>query len=191
MTSRRTAHHKKVWLDAFSRSGNVSQACRETGVGRSTVRGWKHDDPDFAMAYGDAEADGLDALVAEARRRAMGFDTVEVTTEILRDRRGNAVLDADGRPRYIETKRVAVRRFSDNLLMFLIKKLDPSYRERFSLEHSGQIGVQIDALDAAVARLVALDEVRQSPVPELASSDDDVPALPEPLSASQQSVFFR
>src|SRR5262249_29613452 len=76
---------KELFLERFAACGNVSQACRESGVPRRTVYGWLQDanDEAFAAAYAEAEQQALDALVEEVRRRATGFDVVEETSEIL------------------------------------------------------------------------------------------------------------
>jgi len=73
------------------------------------------------------------------------------------------------------TKVVKKREYSELLLMFLLKARKPHvYRERFDITHSGQVGIQIDALDAAIARI----EAKESALNSLSTSST-TPALPE------------
>ena len=95
----------------------------------------RKNDPAFAIAWEEAEEMAADALEAEARRRA-----VEGTQEPLVSA-GRIVRDDDGRP-------IAVRRYSDNLLLALIKARRPPRRER-SVRF--QLPVLRSAADAASA----------------------------------------
>ena len=87
-------------------------AAAVAGTSRSRVYVLRKNDPAFAIAWEEAEEMAADALEAEARRRA-----VEGTQEPLVSA-GRIVRDDDGRP-------IAVRRYSDNLLLALIKARRP------------------------------------------------------------------
>lgn len=65
------------FLEALGNQGNVVQACEATGVGRTTVYRWRKEDDDFAKAWDEAFGLGIEALEAEALRRAFaGSDTL-------------------------------------------------------------------------------------------------------------------
>lgn len=117
-----SAHLKKrALLAAFAEGGTILHACRAVGVGRRTHYGWMASDPAYAEAFADAREQAADALEAEARRRA-----VEGVEE----------------PVYQGGKQVGtIRRYSDTLLIFLLKGARPEkYRDRVTAEHTGPGG---------------------------------------------------
>jgi hypothetical protein len=111
MTERQTRHLKSAFLEAFRECGNISRACRDIGMtNRTEVYKWQERDDQFAAAFRDAEVEAVDALEAEARRRAIGYEQV--------------IVDKDG-GEHVTT------RYSDVLLIFLLKGARPErYRER-------------------------------------------------------------
>src|SRR5215212_1427682 len=62
---------RRLWLDAYRVSGNVSHACRQAGVSRSALYEWRASDPEFAAAMDEAGEEACDLLEEEARRRAV------------------------------------------------------------------------------------------------------------------------
>lgn len=107
-----------LFLDALRNTCNVRAACNAASVGRSTVYERRESDDTFKGAWDEAEQDGVDLLKAEARRRALlGVDE----------------------PVYYQGKRVGfIRRYSDALLMFLLKAHEPEvYRERYEVTGAG------------------------------------------------------
>lgn len=58
------------WLSVFRDTSNVRLACHAVGIHRSTAYEWRVRDPEFAVAWKDAEEDACDLLEAEARSRA-------------------------------------------------------------------------------------------------------------------------
>lgn len=117
MTGGQTRHRKSAFLAAFAEGGNISAACRAIGMtNRTEVYRWQEHDDAFAAAFREAEIRAVDALEAEARRRAMGYDAVTV--------------DKDGNEH-------TVTKFSDVLLMFLLNGARPEkYRQRVDVQHS-------------------------------------------------------
>ena len=66
-----TAHPKKrAFLIAYSRAGNISQACAAVGIGRRTHYDWLASDTEYEAGFQLAGEYAADALEAEARRRA-------------------------------------------------------------------------------------------------------------------------
>jgi len=75
---RRIRQHKKTkFLDAFASVGTITHAANITGIDRSTHYVWLSRDPEYKLAFEEAEQGAIDSLEAEARRRAMaGSDTL-------------------------------------------------------------------------------------------------------------------
>lgn len=106
---RRPNNWRQLFLESLADAGIVSVACKAACVDKSTARDHRNKDAAFATAWDEAIESATDEMVAEARRRA-----VKGVNE----------------PVYYQGKRVgAVRRYSDVLLMFLIKKERPAYRD--------------------------------------------------------------
>jgi hypothetical protein len=110
---------KRGFLAAYAQTGNVKLACEAARVGRSSHYRWLEHDPDYVEEFEQAKKDAVDVLEAEARRRA-----VEGWEEPVGWYKG----EAGGK----------VRRYSDTLLIFLLKGAAPhKYRER--MEVSGAL----------------------------------------------------
>ena len=125
-TNGQTRQLKKAFLEDFAETGNVSESARNIGIVRQTVYLWKERDATFLRAYEQAEIDATERLEQEARRRgAEGWDEPVF---------GRVAKDMDG-------KIGTVRKYSDTLLIFLLKGRAPEkYRERGSVEHTGKNG---------------------------------------------------
>ncbi|MBI3648908.1 MAG: terminase [Actinobacteria bacterium] len=119
---RRAPNTKRDWIPGFLAAlrdrGNVRAAARAAQVDRSTPYKLRGADPVFANAWEDAMDDAADVLEAEARRRA--------------------TLGVDEPVFYKGVPVGSVKRYSDTLLMFLLKGARPHiYRERFGVEYGG------------------------------------------------------
>jgi hypothetical protein len=136
-----TSRRRAAFLQALSDTGNVSAAARAAKASRSRAYQLKAADPDFAAEWTDALESAIDALDAEARRRAL--DGVEIP--------------------HFHQGRVAgtVRKYSDSLLMFLLRAHRPDrYRERPAGGSEADADVEDDlasAREALAARLARLD----------------------------------
>jgi hypothetical protein len=107
-----SALQKKKVLEEFAKVGTVTHACKETGVSRRTFNYWQKHDKTFMAEYERAQEEAVEALEHEARRRAKD-GTLEPVFH-----RGNAV--------------GAIRRYSDVLLIFLLKAARPEkYRDSY------------------------------------------------------------
>ncbi len=117
---------KRAYLLALSFCGNVTLAAKAAGIDRATVYVWRngkagrensHGDEAFRSAEAMAKEMAADRLEEEAWRRAV--EGVEEPVGFYKGEPG-----------------AYVRRYSDTLLIFLLKGLRPEkYRERY--EHSG------------------------------------------------------
>jgi hypothetical protein len=116
-TTAQNAHLKTRFLLAFAAHGNVSAAAKTARVARRTVYAWQEHDEHFLAAFREAELMAIDRLEREAHRRAV-----------------TGVLE----PVYQGGERVGtVRKFSDTLLIFLLKGFKPEkYREKIDVNVS-------------------------------------------------------
>lgn len=101
---------KRLFLKALAETGNVSEAARKARLDRSNAYQIKRQDPAFAAAWDDALDMAVDQLEAEARSRAV--EGVE-------------------QPRFHQGRICGtVRKYSDSLLMFLLRAHRPeTFRE--------------------------------------------------------------
>jgi len=110
---------KAAFLAAYRENGNIRLACEAGQIGRSSHYRWMERYPDYVKEFEQAKADAVDVLEAEARRRAV--DGWKEPVGWYRGQAGGTV-----------------RRYSDTLLIFLLKGAAPQkYRER--MEVSGAL----------------------------------------------------
>lgn len=135
-TADREAHgHKFVgdvrttFLRELASTGHIYHACRVAGVSYQTMklhrRGGKREDLEFEADYQQAMGDYVGVLKAEAQKRAVvGWDERPVI-----DKEGNV--------------RGHVHKYSDTLLLALLKRSDDGYKERVQVdaktEHGGEV----------------------------------------------------
>jgi hypothetical protein len=138
----RTDRARHIFLDVLRQYCNVAEACRASGLARTTAYEWRAADPTFMAEWLEAEAEAVDKLEREAwRRGAEGYDETIVS--------GGKIT--------VSTK------YSDRMLEILLKGHRPDkYRERVSNEISGPGGGPVDIAfdpsalsDAAIAELMA------------------------------------
>jgi hypothetical protein len=107
------------FIAELEKHGNVSHALKAAHLARGWAYKKRAEDAEFTQAFEDARRCGLEVLKDEAHRRA--YEGVE-------------------EPVFYQGEVAAhVRKYSDTLLMFLVKQADPSYREHFdvSLANTG------------------------------------------------------
>jgi hypothetical protein len=112
-----TTARRERFLEALANTGNVTAATAAAGTSRTRVYELRKADPAFASAWEEAEEIAIDKLEEEARRRAVDGVAEPLVSA------GKLVRDDDGQP-------IAVRRYSDNLLLALLKAHRPPRRER-------------------------------------------------------------
>jgi hypothetical protein len=103
--------YKQRLLKALAKGKSPAWAAEEAGIGRSTAWLWRQNDPEFATAWDEAVAEGVDRLEDEAHRRAVeGYNP---------------------RPVYHKGKKVGeIREYSDSLLALLLKSRRPEVYAR-------------------------------------------------------------
>lgn len=137
-----TRERRERFLSALADTGIVSAAVVIAGTSRTRVYELRKHDSGFASAWEEAEEQAADALEAEAWRRA-----VDGVPEPLVSAR-KVVHDDEGQP-------LAIRRYSDNLLLALLKARRPErFKDRALVEHDIADGLA-DRLEAARQRALA------------------------------------
>jgi hypothetical protein len=100
------------FLDSLSEHGIITEACHHSGISRQQLRKRRNTDPDFEAAYQEAYELGTEAIEDEATKRA-----TKGTNE----------------PVFWKGRRIAtVRKKSDLLLMFILKKRRPEFRDNYA-----------------------------------------------------------
>jgi hypothetical protein len=151
-----TRGRQERFLKALADTGSVSAAAAMAGTSRSRVYELRKADPAFAADWDEAEEIAADRLQDEARRRA-----VEGVPEPLVSA-GKIVRDDEGQP-------IAIRRFSDALLLALLRAHRPPRRERsvrFTLPALRSAADAAGAM-AAIAAAVASGEITPGEAAEL------------------------
>jgi Bacteriophage Sf6, terminase small subunit-like len=116
--TRRTAERDLKFLESLSQGASVAAAAKDAGYGRQHLYEWREADPELAAAWDNALEAGTDLLEDEALRRAK---------------------DGVDEPRFYEGEVCGhVRKYSDTLLIFLLKARRPwKYADKAQAEHSG------------------------------------------------------
>lgn len=111
---------ERAFLAVLAETANVSVAASAVGIARNTAYTRRNSSVAFRALWDDAVARSVDMLEEEARRRA----AVGVDEPVF----------YQGQPCGV------IRRYSDTLLIFLLKAHRPEkYRENVSVQHSGAI----------------------------------------------------
>lgn len=112
---------QRAFLAAYAELANITDAAKAAQVARSMHYVWLQKSEEYAEAFRHAEAEAIDALEKEARRRA---------------------LHGVNEPVFYQGEECgAVRKYSDTLLIFLLKGARPdTYRENFKAELTGPNG---------------------------------------------------
>lgn len=105
--SKDTPEKREIFLEHLAATGNVSESAEVSGYGRRAWYSLKDSDPEFSVAWDEALKQATDALIIEGRRRA---------------------LEGVEEPVFYQGEVCGyVRRYSDTLLMFLVKAHRPEY----------------------------------------------------------------
>ena len=100
------------YLDAFAITGSLGASCNATGVPPATIQRWDNDDlHGFQKRLADAKILALGVVESEIHRRAVeGIDHPVIHHGVITD---------------------TYKEYSDNLLMFKGKRLDPAYKDNY------------------------------------------------------------
>lgn len=143
-----TKRRKAKLLKLMAVDGNVGTSCAAVGIARVTLYRHLDSDTEFAAAYAEARETAADVLEAEAYRRA-----VEGVPE----------------PVYQGGREVgAVQRYSDVLLMLLLRSNRPSkFRENYVPREAPSDNAILALVDVLARSRQAISE----PVPEEETTD--------------------
>lgn len=132
-TSETATAKRDAFLAAYAQLGTITHAAVAAGVDRQRHYGWMDTDPAYPALFAEAGAKAKEAMVREARRRA---------------------IEGTEKPVYQGGKLVGtIREYSDTLLIFLMKGAMPeTYRERVD------VTMDIKGLVARFALEAGLDE---------------------------------
>lgn len=152
-----TDQERETFLAALREGSTAKAAAEEAGRERRRFYELRENDEQFAADWKEAWVEGTDVLEAEARRRAV-----------------DGVVE---RERFSDTGQLLERvtKYSDTLLIFLLKSRDPARFNRFEITGAGGKPVQVE---------VAVDPDRLSRVAQIligagalgAGSEPDPPA---------------
>lgn len=135
---------KEAFLEAFALCGVIGTAAKLSGCHRDSHNVWMVNDPDYPQRFADARENYVDRLVAEATRRACDG------TARMKFHNGKAITDPKTKRPYVD------REYSDSLLMFLIKKERPEYREASTLHLDGRVQATVKPVDLSDAQLALI-----------------------------------
>jgi hypothetical protein len=118
-----TRERQERFLKALAETGIVSAAVEIAGTSRTRVYDLRKRDAGFAAGWEEAEERAADALETEAWRRAV----VGVQEPLVSG--GKVMRDDEGQP-------LAIRRYSDTLMLALLKARRPErFKDRAVVEH--------------------------------------------------------
>jgi hypothetical protein len=153
-----TPARQEQFLKALAETGSVATSAALAGTSRTRVYELRKADQEFAGAWEDAEEIATDRLEEEARRRAVkGVEEPLVSA-------GKLVRDENGQP-------ITVTRYSDSLLLALLKAHRPPRRERpmrFQLKPLRSAADAAAAI-ASMAAAVAAGDITPSEAAELSA----------------------
>ena len=119
---RRTARLRKTFLEIYSECGNITVASRQAGVCRAMHYRWLQDQS-YAEAFEEASETASDLMIEEARRRAQEGWTEPVIYQ--GEQCYEKVWNPETRQFELTQTPLAIRKYSDILLMLLIKARRP------------------------------------------------------------------
>ena len=115
MRAQRAQQKKAAFLEAYAQIGTVVHAAQHVGLVRRTHYKWLAKDPDYAKQFAEADEEAVQHLEREARRRAI----VGVEEPVF----------------YKGQVCGTVRKYSDILLIFLLKSKRPdTYRDHQAVD---------------------------------------------------------
>lgn len=158
VTDRTREANKRKFLNLLRRNGgHVNRTIQAMHMGRSTLFDWRENDPTFAAAYDETLDLCIEALEAEARRRAEGYEEPVVYQGKIMghwvDPRGRICKEGTAGAVMVPT---TVTKFSDQLLMFLLKAHRPEkYRDNFPATKGRFSDMTDRELDEQIAEHIA------------------------------------
>jgi hypothetical protein len=123
---------QRKFLTAFSQCGRICEAAETARIAKRDHWGWL-DDPEYKAAFEGARDKAVEHFEDELVKRAVAGDEEYVVYQ------GKLCKEevVDPQTGEVTEQLLKIKRKSDVLLMFLLKKLDPAYRENSKVEVGG------------------------------------------------------
>lgn len=116
-----------AFLVAYMEAGSIRGAAGAVGIHESNHYHWTGHSETYKECFQQCKRRAAESLVDECRRRAMGWDEVKTVV----DKNGNE-------------HQITERRYSDTLLIFLMKGLIPeTFGDRLTQQISGNVASQV------------------------------------------------
>jgi hypothetical protein len=140
--NKRTPARMRAFLEAYQRTGRLTEAAKAAGVNRKTHYRKLETDPAYRKAFQEAEERAAQTLEDEAVRR--GYQGVERPVMY------------QGKPVKLGRRILYVTTYSDMLLIALLKRFRPAlYRSHVVTETTGSVDLA-ERLVAARRRLIEM-----------------------------------
>lgn len=171
---KRTPEKAAAFCAALAETANVGKSCKAVGIGRVMAYAWREEDPEFAAGWDRALSIGITALEDEAIRRAhegidepviyQGQVMVQLEQQYYKNGKPKydrltkepvvrVLMDENGRPKHL-----TIKKYSDQMLQFLLRAHDPKYRDngKSEVKLSGSLELQHlgnEEIDEEIERL--------------------------------------
>lgn len=160
---------RRIFLRAFAENGEVKESARIADVSRTAHYEWVKEDAVYKDAFRLAQRMYREKLEAEADRRAVqGVPKLRFYKgELIMlpcdvgDPLGRCVGTVDGQE--VWAKPYVEHEYSDNLLMFRLKRLDPNYKDRVDVKAKTHSVVKVVPEQGRGALFAALHKRLASP----------------------------
>lgn len=120
--TKRTRARDKRFFEALEQGATIGEAAKNAGYSRRSIYDYAAEDPTFNQHLENAKYDLIEKLEKEADRRAIDGVVDYKSLKVTQD--GKTI-----------SKIVPIRRYSDSLLQFRLRRLDPkNYRENYKEE---------------------------------------------------------
>ncbi len=133
---------KERYLTALRATGLKGSAAQAAGVSKQCVMNHRENDPEFVEAADEALEAYRDIVAAEVKRRGVDgwlepvFHRGQRVMEVVLGDDGKPILDREGN---MLLKPSSILKFSDRLVELEAKRVDPSYRDKATIDLSGGV----------------------------------------------------
>jgi hypothetical protein len=131
---RKKLNAQQRFLAAYIHCGEISVAAEQAGIARARHYEWLAENPEYRKQFEEVEDIAVARLLSEVRRRAV--DGIEEPVIY----QGGLCYPTKTKGGKSTDKPLTIRKYSDNLLMFLVKGKRPEYRDNWR----GELSVKAD-----------------------------------------------
>jgi len=150
--TKKKANQRRFLAHYIDTAGQIPKASRLAGINKKHHYYWMQTDPEYAEAFEKAKTQAVDELQGEIVRRGYeGYDDPIV---------------------YKGEVTGAVKKFSDNLLMFHMKRMDPAYKDNYNALGLNVGNVEIKFVPPEIEAPQTIDVTQDTTDDETASTTD-------------------